>query len=177
VEHLQTRFDDPDVITAYIYCDYGQRTTQTTPILVASLLKQIVQDCRQVSENVKAFYHRRKKARPPHFELSKVLKTEIGMYTKAFVVVDALDEFATENEFRAKFLEELRSLPDNVKLMVTSRNITSIEQLFHGASRLDIRASDEDLRRCVDDRLQAYGSLKHLNAIIVSKVVEKAAGM
>jgi hypothetical protein len=59
------------------------------------LLKQIVQDSREVSENVKAFYHRRKRTRPPHFELSRVLEAEIGMYTKAFVVVDALDEFAT----------------------------------------------------------------------------------
>ena len=60
--------------------------------------------------------------------------------------MDALDECREGDATRAPLLEVLRSLPLQVNLMETSRNLPSIGRDFEGAKRLHIRAKDDDMR-------------------------------
>jgi hypothetical protein len=180
VDHLQTFFKKhTDVAVVFIYCNYKEQTDQTASNLIASLLKQIVQDCPAVSDNVRSFYtlHQRQGTRPILSQLITTLRQEIESYSKVFIITDALDE-CTEAKDRAILLRELRSLsPLKVNLLVTSRKLQSIEEHFMEIPRLDIRADDEDVKKFVEGELEAHLHLRKLKGTIVSKIIEKAAGM
>ena len=181
VNHLQALLlENEKIAIAFIYCNYKEQAEHTVYNLVASLLKQMLQDRRAISGNIKSFYerHRRQGTPPTLDEVVGVLTTEIETYTKVFVVVDALDECREDDATRAMLLEVLRSLPGNVNLMVTSRNLPSIARDFGGAKRLHIRAKDDDIRKYIEGRL-ALGPrhLKQLQETIVDRVTANANGM
>jgi hypothetical protein len=178
VKHLQTVFKDDDTVAiTFIYLNYKEQHEQTVPNLIASLLKQIVQDRPTISNNVKALYehHRLRNTCPILEELTEALKLEFRTYSKVFVVVDALDECEC-HETRANLLKTLRSL--TAQLMVTSRDLPSIAQDFQRTPRRDIRASDQDVRSYLEGRIAtAPRLLRGLQEIIVSQIVQNASGM
>jgi GTP1/Obg family GTP-binding protein len=173
-------FKGGNVGIAFIYCNYKEQTLQTVTHLIASLLKQLVQDCPAVSDNVKSFYHchQDQGTYPTLDEFIEVLEAEIRGYTKAFIVVDALDECTETNECQIKLMKALRSLAElGVNLMVTSRDLPSIEQHFREALRLHIRATDEDVEKYVQNRLVNYPGLENLIDTITKHIVDNARGM
>jgi hypothetical protein len=186
VNHLQTHFKDANVAITCIYCNYKDQITQTVFNLVASLLKQILQDSSVTSGNVISFYdrHRDRDARPTLEDLVKTLESEIRMYSKVFIVVDALDEYA-ENECtegsgtRADLLRVLQYLGETVNLMVTSRDLPSIARLLQRTKHLYICAVDQDVRKYVEARIASVPRrhLMSLQETIVNKVIENIRGM
>src|SRR3984957_2262191 len=181
VNHLHTlSVENDSVATTFIYCNYKEQAEQTVPNLVASLLRQIVQGRRAISDDVKSFFerHRRETSRPTLDQLTNVLISEIQTHSKVFIVVDALDECREDDATRARLLKVLRSLPRQVNLMVSSRNLLSIGRDFEGAKRLHIRAKDDDMKLYIESRI-ALGPrhLKNLQEAIVHKIVENAKGM
>jgi hypothetical protein len=182
VEDIRKVFKDDNRVTiTCIYLNYKEQNEQTVSNLVASLLKQMVQDQPTTSDKVEALYkhHRDRNTHPILSELTETLKLEIGMYSKVFIVVDALDECECL-ETRANLLRTLRSFRSagTVRLMVTSRDILSIALEFQGIARLDIRASDQDLEKYLEGRIAAGPRhLKRLQEIIVRQIIQNAAGM
>jgi ankyrin repeat domain-containing protein 50 len=172
-------FKDNNIRVAFIYCNHKEQTVQTVTNLIASLLKQLVLDCPVISKNVKLFYHlhRRHNTYPTLNEFTQALRTEIQTYEKVFIVVDALDECTEGNGSRIKLLRALRSLAGPVNLMVTSRDLPSIEQHFHEAQRLHIRATDEDVATYVQSQLVDYPGLVNLRDAITKKIVDNVRGM
>jgi hypothetical protein len=181
IDYLQTLFKGENVAVLCIYCNYKEQTEQTASGLVASLLKQIVQDRGSVSDITKSFYgpFRFNSRRPSLDDFTNTLREEFQTFTKAFVVVDALDECSADDGTRAELLRRLRSLGKNVNLMVTSRDLLTIAADFEGAQRLDIQAKDSDIRRYVECRLarSPRRHLKTLQETIASKIVENIRGM
>jgi hypothetical protein len=172
-------FKGDNVGIAFIYCNYKEQTQQTVTHLIASLLKQLVQDCSVISDNVKSFYHSHQdRGTDPTFdEFTKILEAEIKAYAKIFIVVDAVDECTESSESRIKLLKALRSLAKlGVNLMVTSRDLPSIEQHFREALRLHIRATDEDVEKYVQNRLVNYSGLENLLDTISKHIVDNAKG-
>src|SRR3984957_8289480 len=144
------------------------------------MLKQIVQDRRAVSKDVKEFYdvHRLRAARPTLQQLTDILISEIRTYSKVFIVVDALDECREDDTTRAMLLDVLRSLPGQVNLLVTSRDLPLIARDFEGAKRLHLRAKDDDIRAYIEDRIDLRPRhLKNMQEEIMDKLVENAKGM
>src|ERR1700722_2684988 len=181
VNHLRTLSAENDsVATTFIYCNYKEQAEQTVSNLVASLLRQIVQGRRAISDDVKSFFerHQRQTSRPTLDQLQDVLISEIRTRSKVFIVVDAWDECREDDETRTLLLEVLRSLPRQANLMVTSRNLPSIGRDFKGAKRLHIRAKDDDMRAYIEGRIASGPRhLKNLQEAIVNKIVENAKGM
>ena len=185
VDCLQDKFKGENVAITCIYFNYKEQTTQTISELVASLLKQLVQDCPETSDHIKKFYkdhHEARKFRPKLADLIKALKSEIGTYSRVFIVVDALDECL--DSAREHFIKEFQSLARNVNLMVTARPLPSIEHHFQGVSRLEIRAHSDDMRKYIEDRIPREGRLarlvnndRALQESIVIEVVARASGM
>jgi hypothetical protein len=181
INYLQTFFRDANVAIVFIYCNYKDHALQTVSNLVASLLRQMVQDRATISDNVRSFYklHQDQDTRPTLDEFTDALTAEIKNYSKVFIVVDALDECVEDSGARDNLIRILRSLSGIVNLMVTSRNFPSIARYFQGTKRLEIRANDEDMRRYIEGRI-ARARRQHLYALqenIVNKVVEGAKGM
>jgi hypothetical protein len=162
-----------------MYCNYQDYSLETATNLIASLLKQLVEDCCSISENVKSFcnQHREQNTSPTLDEFITALETETRAYTKVFIVVDALDECSESNGSRVKLLRALQSLTGPINLMVTSRDLPSIEQYFRGALHLQICATDQDVTKFIQSQLVEYTNFFQLRDIITTKIVENVKGM
>ncbi|THX26312.1 ankyrin [Aureobasidium pullulans] len=80
-----------------------------------------------------------------------LLKAMRGHFLKSFILVDALDEFP-EIE-RRSLLRELKTLVPEFRILITSRNIPSINNHFEDAACMQIRARDEDVRTALAARI------------------------
>ena len=158
VEELNTRFqNDSSIGIAYLYCSFRRQHEQKLENLLASLLKQFVQGQPSVSDRVKTLYdrHKDKRTRPSLDEISRALHYVTSLYSRAFIIVDALDECQVNNECRALFLSELSYLQVQcgANIFMTSRFDPEITEKFDGIISLEIRASDEDMLRYINERM------------------------
>jgi hypothetical protein len=96
--------------------------------------------------------HKDKRTRPSLSEILGILQTVAAAYSRVFVIVDALDECQISDGCRQRFLSGLFNLQATcgANLFATSRPISSIEKEFEGNSKLEIRASEEDVRRYLE---------------------------
>src|SRR5205085_10842297 len=122
--------------------------------------------------------------RPTLGEWSKLLQSEVHRFSKVFIVIDALDECFEGDGSRWSFLAEIQKLHPSIHLLVTSRHISTIEHEFEKAACMEIHASDEDVRRYVEGRIEQERQLsRHVKAdpalqeTIINAIVEKAKGM
>jgi hypothetical protein len=176
VDHLQKLFEGKDIAVACIFCSYQERSTQSLEELVASILKQIIQDQPLASESIKAFCKgfRDEQRRPRLTNLIDALRSEIQTYSKVFFVIDALDECA--EDYQVRLIDELESISSAVYLMVTSRPLDLIKQQFQGAYHLDIKAMDGDVQKYIDSRLGIrLGQTK--NEILLATLVQENLGL
>jgi hypothetical protein len=158
VEELLMRFEnDGNIGIAYLYCNYRQQHEQNLEDLFASLLKQFVQEQPFIPDSVKTLYdrHKDKRTRPSLGEILGVLQTVAAAYSRVFIIVDALDECQISDGCRQRFLLGLVNLQATCRanLFATSRPISSIEKEFEGNSKLEIRASNEDVRRYLEGHM------------------------
>lgn len=183
INYLDRKFEGENVGIAYIYCAYREQT-HTAASLIASLLKQLLQQVQHVSGNILDVYkhHRDKKTRPPLHEYSRLLASQVRHFSKIFIVIDALDECSEEEKIREQLMTEVRKLLPSVSLLVTSRDIPDMKPKFTGAARLEIRASDGDIRQYLESRIttelaEFLERDKTLQSNILTTIVEKAQGM
>ena len=174
VEHLQKWFKGKDIAVVCIFCNYEERSTQSLEELIASVLKQIIQDQPLASENIKALCEefRDKQKHPRLSNLIDALRSEIQTYSKVFVVLDALDE--CQEDYQGRLIAELESISSKVYLMVTSRPLDLIKQRFQVACHLDINAMDGDVRKYIKSRIRR-GQTK--NEILLEQLARENRGL
>ncbi|KAK6523104.1 hypothetical protein TWF694_006002 [Orbilia ellipsospora] len=158
IESLHSRFhDDPKIGIAYLYCNFRRQDEQKAEDLVASLLKQLAQRLSPFPECVKSLYdYHRKRSTLPHLdEVSGILQSVACLFSRVFLVIDALDECREAGSCRANFLAEIFSLQAKSRtgLLVTSRFVPEVVKIFTGSTTLEVRASKEDVQRYVSGHL------------------------
>ena len=186
VEHLQTKFrNDPNIAIAYLYCNFRRQQEQKPIDLLASLLKQLIQRRPSVPENVTSLYkhHYNERSRPSFNEISKVLHSIVTNYSRAFIIIDALDECHISNRGRGILLSDVFNLQvkTGVNLFVTSRFIPEIIKEFEQSTSLEIRASDKDVQRYLDADMSQLPSFvlrsPDLQERIKTEIVKAVDGM
>lgn len=163
VEHLLATFrNDPSIGIAYLYCNFQRQQEQKPADLLVSLLKQLIQERSSIPENIKSLYdlHKDKRTRPSFEEILKALHSVIASYSRAFIIIDALDECQVSNGCRKRLLSEIFSLQDKTgaSFFATSRFIPEIMKEFEGSISLEIRASGEDVQRYLDGHMSRLPS-------------------
>ena len=158
IDDLTTRFQtDPDIGIAYLYCNFRRQDEQKADDLLASLLKQLSQTRSSLPDSVKALYdqHKNKRTRPSFDEISRTLQSVAAMYSRVFIVIDALDECQASDGCRTRFLKEIFKVQtkSGANIFATSRFIPEITERFQGSISLEIRASEEDVRRYLDGHM------------------------
>ena len=112
-----------------------------------------------------------------------------------YVIIDALDECAADKaEILNMLKSKVRRFPDWLKMIITTRNMSTITKNFEGLQRLELKQDDErninDIDRYATDRIyplqgsiiskiKSYFSIKDNNALsqrIVSSLVKKSQG-
>jgi NACHT domain len=158
VDDLNAQFSNNSTIRiGYIYCNFQRKEEQKIDDLLASLLKQLSQGQSPLPRSVKDLYNRHKNncTKPSQDEISRTLQSVAAMYSRVFIVVDALDECQASNGCRAKFLSETFSLQSKcaANVFATSRFIPEITERFKNNIALEIRASGEDVRKYLDGHM------------------------
>ena len=113
VEELTTHFqNDKSVGIAYLYCNFRRQHEQKVGDLVASLLKQLIQGRSSLPDTIKSLYgsHKDKGTRLLFDEISKALQSVVALYSRVFIIIDALDECQVSHNCQKTFLSELFNL-------------------------------------------------------------------
>jgi hypothetical protein len=158
INELYTKFqNDASVGIAYIYCNFRQKHEQKPIDLLTSLLKQLIQGLPSVPQSIQRLYeqHQHRRTRPLIDEISQALQSIVHDYSKAFIIIDALDECQVSHGGRKRLLTELFSLQTKTaaNLFVTSRFIPEIEKEFNGSPSLEIRANNDDVQRYLNGQM------------------------
>jgi Cdc6-like AAA superfamily ATPase len=188
VDHLFKKFgNDPSIAIAFLYCNFRQQQEQRPIDLFLSLLKQFSQRQPLLLECVTRIYkaHERNRTRPSFSEISDALYSVIANCSRAFIIIDALDECSATDRVLSRFMEELFSLQAKTgsSLFATSRPILGIPKEFERreSSILEIRASDEDIRRYLDGHINQISTFVRegpgIERKIKSAIIKAAAGM
>ena len=185
VDYLLKMIQAEDVGIAYMYCTYRNRLEQTPIRLLASLLKQLLQERHFIPDGLRKLYehHVQKSTFLALDEITTFLHSEMVGYSKVFIVVDALDECAHDDDTHEILLSELNALQTTnpMNLMITSRHILKIEQKFQEAIRLEIRASDADVQKYLEGHMSRLASCVtkniSLQETIKSEIVKAVDGM
>lgn len=149
---------DNTVGIAYLYCMFNRPDEQNLENLLLILLRQLVQQRPSLPSFITELYEARIDIQMclTHDEILKALHSTIALYSKVFIVVDALDECQVQNGCRSKFLSSLFKLRDEcgVSLFATSRSIPEIEDKFKRAVSLEIRGNEEDLHIFLEEKIR-----------------------
>jgi hypothetical protein len=94
---------------AYLYFKSRRQQEQGLSDLLLSLLKQLTLP--SVPETLASLYkyHEVKRARPSFDEISGALHSVVASYSRAFIIIDALDECRMADS-RHKFMAEISNL-------------------------------------------------------------------
>ncbi|KAF3935194.1 Ankyrin-2 [Dactylellina cionopaga] len=168
---------------AYLYCNFKRQNEQNVEDLLASLLRQLVQNLSSLPESIVAMYneHNKKGTRPSLGEISETLVSIAAIYSRVFVLVDALDE--CQEAHRTRFLSEILNfqVKTRANYFATSRFIPDIEDCFREKPTLEIRAAEPDIRKYLKNHIQYIpGIVKDdldLQMEVVNKIIEKVDGM
>lgn len=185
-EHIeQTCIQDQSAAVACVYCNYKDKLVQTPANLLANIWMQIHRKGRLAPEMEELYASAVTKGtstRPRLDDISKILKAEVDRYAKVYVVIDALDE--CKPAYRIRLLTELKALQPKVKLMVTTRFFDAFGADMGIETDVEIRASDDDIKRFVQERVSTTPRLARwiaadppLQKMIETKVIEAAQDM
>jgi len=175
--------NDGSVGIAYLYCNFQRQNEQKAEDLLTSLLKQLAQEHSAIPPTVKDLYGRHKitQTRPSSDEISRALQSVAVVYSRVFIVVDALDECQISDGCRTRLLSEIFNLQarSGANIFATSRFIPDITEKFQGSISLEIRASDEDVQRYLDGRILESESvvLKSSREEIKAEITKVVDGM
>ncbi|CAO2648676.1 Nn.00g079430.m01.CDS01 [Neocucurbitaria sp. VM-36] len=170
-EDLWQRYhNDSTVGLAFLFCNFKRQQEQTIENLLAGLLKQLAERQTPLPKFVKELYaqHGRGQRRPSLTTILQTLKLVMTTYTRAFIVVDALDECPSGNGCRTKLISEIKYLQHHCKIniLATSRFIPEITQDFEETQRLEIRASRHDVRMFLDAHMHQLPNFVKQNTIL-----------
>ncbi|KAF4991196.1 hypothetical protein FDECE_14117 [Fusarium decemcellulare] len=132
---------------AYVYCDYEHQDQQHITDILSSLLKQL---CGAHPAPVKGLYqqHKLHTTRPSQEQLSKALESTITLYSRVFIVIDALDELGMDESAARALLNTIAQIRrgTHANLFATSRKIYGIMSKFEGSATVEVKAQEEDVR-------------------------------
>jgi hypothetical protein len=182
IDHVCRMAGSDNIGVAYLFCNYKAQAEQSAPNLLAALVKQLVQSRLDMVAPVTRMYddHLKRKSRPSLAEIFAALQSVCSNYPIAYIIVDALDECADSDSDRGRLIDKLRNLQarTDVRLLFTSRSISEITQRFQRDPMLEVRASEEDVRRFIAGQMSRLP--KHneqLKLAIQDKIVKAVNGM
>jgi hypothetical protein len=144
IDTVNTKLTSSKMGMAFLYCSYAEKMDQTIEELVGSLIQQLLLRQHVIPKDVLEFYnsHKRYNTPPDYAELSEHLRSLVSLFSKVYIIVDALDECDEGNKTRSSLLAQLRNLDRRVQLFFTSRRLGDIENLLSGAVQFEIRAQE-----------------------------------
>ncbi|KAK8043811.1 purine and uridine phosphorylase [Apiospora phragmitis] len=151
INDLEQRFwDDRTSAITYVYCIFKRKDEQKIEYLITSLLKQIAQALRSI----------------------------VSEHSRVFIMVDAVDECQTSEDYRARFLSTLFDLQaqSKINLFAISRVIPDINKKFEGSPYLEHALAVEQDESALDQ--ENCPRIEHLVSVCAGLVtVDEQSGI
>ena len=188
VEDLQSLVSaDSKAVLVYFYFDFNDASKQKVSSFICTLLAQFIQPGKLPPKPISDLHGRYKNinSAPPVSELMNTLLSTSKLYSKVYLVCDALDE-CTERRLLLDMLRDLiRQRPPCLNMLFTSRQERDIRVSLNPLITHDItiRATDieNDIRLYVSNVLQRDENLRALSSKLHQDIKEdlaaKAEGM
>jgi Cdc6-like AAA superfamily ATPase len=185
IDHLLKSVQSSSMAVAYVYCNYKAQEEQDASSMLAAIVKQLVRARPSAAEPVERLHkeHADRGTKPSLEEIFGTLREVVAKYSVVYIVVDALDECRDSDGTRSQFLAKLRELQagKDIRLIATSRFIPEVEVEFRTAVRLEVRASNEDVRRFVASQMYRLPKCIQrdpaLQKMVEEKIPETVDGM
>ena len=194
-----------DRILGYHFCMHSDKGTQNAAKFVRNLANMVasrIEDYRDVlsSDSFVQRVLQQSCTQDPEWCFQEGIITPLKKLKRQpkqplYVIIDALDECAADKgEILSMLKSKVQRLPKWLKLIITSRNTSTITTSFKGMPRLELRSDDERNLEDIDSyfsnkiyplqgsmisRIKAYFLIRDNNAPtqrIVSTLVEKSQG-
>lgn len=157
IDYLSRAFRHDDTIgLAFFYYRFDRQDAQKPEELIANLIKQLGQNHKPSLEKIQSFYedHKKKDSRPLVKELVHLLQVIISLFSRAYVVIDALDECDDADYSRTRLLDSLfAAQKKGLNICATSRNFHVIEERFEDAIKWQVTPSKNDVFSFLDRRM------------------------
>lgn len=183
IESLMTRFrNEPDVGIAYFYCNFRLEELHGVESVLSSLLKQLTQGCSSLPQSVTSLYDRLEHTGRclKLYEIVGALQSVAALYSRVFIIVDALDECQSRRD-RHILTEAILALQSEcgANIFVTSR--LNITDMLGNCMLIEVRARDNDMRRYLDGHIFRLPDFVHhdlgIQEEIKAAIVQSAEGM
>ncbi|CAN9384185.1 unnamed protein product [Alternaria alternata] len=174
---------DNTIGLAHLFCNYRRQDEQTLDALLSGLLRQLVEPRASLPKYTEELYDSQKGSSDRIEAMARTLQLVASIYSRVFIVIDALDECSASHGCRIALLSRIQELQNTcgINLLVTSRFIPEIVEKFKTASMIEIQADKDDVRRYLSEnmsRLPGFVRNKaELQEEIIYKIVEAVRGM
>ncbi|KAI9774836.1 MAG: hypothetical protein M1840_000052 [Geoglossum simile] len=184
VNHISNRCTSSDAAVAFLYCDYQDQSFQTASSLIANLVKQFVLLKDTFFKPLEELYENltQGKMKPNLKDLESLILSICKTFGRSYIVIDALDECSPDQ--RKLLLTVIRNFQRaSIKIFVTSRqHAQDVERAFSGHARIEIKATEPDLRAYIEHQIEDDEDLmdllpEDLRVRIVSTIAAGAGGM
>ncbi|KAJ7321268.1 ankyrin repeat-containing domain protein [Mycena albidolilacea] len=163
IDDLRANLTNENTGVAVLYLDHKATEIQSTSNLLAAIWRQLAPG-KLISSLVYALYrkHYEHGTRPSLEETYSMLHSTVSECSCVFIVVDAHDGYLEAH--RDTLLRLLCKLGPAVRLMLTSRPHISIDHVISNIETLDVRATEEDIRKYLDEQILKSSRLsRHVN--------------
>lgn len=148
IDYLQSTFQQDSVAVLHLYCDFRTPRGCDTLFHVASLLQQVMLSHPSVVDVLNGWCesHREVRTYSGAEELFDFLQVSVSVFSKAFIVLDALDEIL--REARSGVLETLRRLQQisTVNLLIFSRTFPDLAHEMRHSTPLRLEDNGDKLK-------------------------------
>lgn len=186
VDHLEELYGKKYPI-CMLYCSYKEHDAQSVVNLLASLVTQLATYAPETRDQVVRFSKMSQETgsqRPPLRGIRQLLLDMIQALPKVFMVIDALDEVKISDGIREDLISELVLLQSKTLLFVTARPSAFASQPFGSAPVIEVKASDDDIRRYLETKLAAdrhmgriIGRDQDFRSLIMDTIANQCKGM
>lgn len=187
IDHLSRKCQPDKVAQAVIYCDHKDQGNQTALNLLGNITKQVIQGQSTSFKPLEDLYEslQQRSVLPNLKDYEALLHTACREFQTVYLVIDALDELPPDR--RKTLLPIILGLQKEqlAKVLVTSRpHPLDIQRAFQKQTKLEIRASDEDVQQFIrnqvdddDDLLDAMDGDEKMKEEVIETMATAAQGM
>nr|GAT53535.1 ankyrin repeat protein [Mycena chlorophos] len=178
-DHLRAS-QTPGTAVACAFLNYKESNTQTPGNILGAIVQQMAQDNNDFKP-LQILYQKHLKQRTPITlqELRGLLKQYAQQFNQVYIIIDALDEYASHKE---DLLQAIMTSADNIRLLVTCRPHILPPHTLESA-KVDIHPPDDDIKAYIisqvnqSRRLHKFAQEEALKMEMIESLTSKAAGM
>ena len=170
----------------YFYCNYQDTQQQQPDLIFGSLLKQLLSgwfSYLSPPTEVEVFYERGRRSAPPLAKLHKLFLDLCAQQPRVHIVIDGVDELASNSQFAMIKFFQLCSTARTLKTIFSSRShLQQLEKTFRGLS-VEIKPQVEDIRTMIKASIKTNSHLQMIvdgdttwEGRLVTRILQKSAG-